>query len=253
MVPMDEYPKQYLELLEERFGNRKDEFSHSFDYILDAVNRGHRIADQIEKFTGPLATNCLDVGCLDGGVSIAFATRGCKVVGIDLDKDCIRRARVLNKHFGTTCTFKKEDVLNSTFENGQFDLVIANDVIEHVDSQKAFAKEISRLLGPGGILYITVPNRFSPAIIKSDPHFRVFGISLLPRKIARFYIERIRKKINPLYRKYHLGYYPTYFSVKKLFRENSMELSELNDAGSGLKALTHKLLSYMFTFIGVKK
>lgn len=253
MVPMDEYPKQYLELLEERFGNRKDEFSHSFDYILDAVNRGHRIADQIEKFTGPLGANCLDVGCLDGGVSIAFAMRGCDVIGIDLDEDCIQRARILNEHFGTACAFIKEDILDSAFSDGQFDLIIANDVIEHVDSQDAFAREMSRLLGPGGILYISAPNRFSPAIIKSDPHFRVIGLSLLPRKIAQFYIERIRKKINPLYGKYHLGYYPTYFSVKKLFRNNSIELSELNDAGSGLKALNHKLLSYMFTFIGVKK
>lgn len=250
---MNEYLEEYLGLLEERFGTRKDEFSHSFDYILDAVNRGHRIADEIEKFTGSFGTNCLDVGCLDGGVSIAFAMRGCNVVGIDLNEDCIKRARILDKHFGTRCTFEKEDVLNSSFESGQFDLVIANDVIEHVDSQKAFAKEISRLLISGGILYITAPNRFSPAIIKSDPHFRVFGLSLLPRKIAQFYIERIRKKINPLYGKYHLGYYPTYFSVKKLFRKNSIELFELNDAGSRPKALTHKLLSYIFTFIGVKK
>jgi SAM-dependent methyltransferase len=44
------------------------------------------------------------------------------------------------------------------FPDGHFDLVIASDVLEHVPDDRAFAREILRVVKPGGRAIVTVPN-----------------------------------------------------------------------------------------------
>ncbi|HEX4386685.1 MAG TPA: class I SAM-dependent methyltransferase, partial [Myxococcales bacterium] len=52
---------------------------------------------------------------------------------------------------------RNEDVTRLTFADGSFDLVITNDVLEHVPGyEKAYA-ELFRVLAPGGLLVFTVP------------------------------------------------------------------------------------------------
>ena len=43
------------------------------------------------------------------------------------------------------------------FDDGQFDLVLATDVIEHVDDDLLALREVHRVLAPGGYALITVP------------------------------------------------------------------------------------------------
>lgn len=51
----------------------------------------------------------------------------------------------------------REDMTALTFKDAQFDLAIANHVLEHIpDDAKAFA-EIHRVLKPGGIFLVTIP------------------------------------------------------------------------------------------------
>jgi SAM-dependent methyltransferase len=60
--------------------------------------------------------------------------------------------------FGTIVNgFRNEDLENQTFSNGSFDLVITQDVMEHIyEPEKAF-KEIARTLKKGGAHIFTVP------------------------------------------------------------------------------------------------
>ena len=49
------------------------------------------------------------------------------------------------------------DVLNIPFEEDSTDLVLATDILEHVDEDELAAKEIHRILKPGGYALLTVP------------------------------------------------------------------------------------------------
>ncbi len=63
--------------------------------------------------------------------------------------------------------FRNEDLENQTFDNEAFDLVVTQDVLEHVyDPAKAF-KEIARTLKKGGHYIFTTPlvNKFRPTEI----------------------------------------------------------------------------------------
>ena len=50
------------------------------------------------------------------------------------------------------------------FPDGSFDCAAAESVLETVRDQRASAKEIYRVLKPGGSLFVSTPNRFSPGL-----------------------------------------------------------------------------------------
>lgn len=72
---------------------------------------------------------------------------------------------------------------NLPFEAASFDVVVFNHVIEHVGQrpdQDRILAQIHRVLRPGGILYLAVPNRW--ALI--EPHYRLPFLSWLPQGTA---------------------------------------------------------------------
>lgn len=60
---------------------------------------------------------------------------------------------------------ERVDVTSMTFEDGCFDLVIANHVLEHVDDDLAAIAEISRVLRRGGIAILQTP--YSPGLFRT--------------------------------------------------------------------------------------
>ena len=54
---------------------------------------------------------------------------------------------------------RHEDIEALSFGSGRFDFVVANDVLEHVNDPRSALDEISRVLRPGGELYLSVPFR----------------------------------------------------------------------------------------------
>ena len=52
---------------------------------------------------------------------------------------------------------RHEDVERLSFGKDSFDLVVSNDVLEHVDDPEKALSEILRVLRPGGVLLLTVP------------------------------------------------------------------------------------------------
>jgi hypothetical protein len=50
-----------------------------------------------------------------------------------------------------------QDITNLTFPDGGFDLVVSNEVLEHVPSLERAFSEIARVLAPGGVLLATFP------------------------------------------------------------------------------------------------
>jgi SAM-dependent methyltransferase len=54
-------------------------------------------------------------------------------------------------------TFRNEDLEHQTFPDGSFDLVITQDVFEHLFNPEQAIKEIARTLRPGGAHICTVP------------------------------------------------------------------------------------------------
>jgi SAM-dependent methyltransferase len=94
-------------------------------------------------------TSFLDFGCGLGAFSIHAAQEGAKVVGLDLDADSIAQAReIAARRFpGLDVTY-----VNSPIEQleGSFDLVMTNEVLEHVVDLPRCLGAVRDRLRPGG-------------------------------------------------------------------------------------------------------
>lgn len=99
-------------------------------------------------------SRCLDLGCGDGGTCGVFLKEhAAAYVGVDISEAAVNRARALGLDARLI-----EDAAKLPFPDGTFDAVICSEVLEHIFLPHAVAREVLRVLRPGGIFIVTVPN-----------------------------------------------------------------------------------------------
>ena len=79
--------------------------------------------------------------------------------------------------------------------NNSFDIVLSFQVLEHVSDPAVFLREATRVLKPGGFLYIEMPNYLS----FTEGHFGIFWCPLLvfSKRAARIWVKLFKR--NPAF------------------------------------------------------
>lgn len=101
----------------------------------------------------------LDIGCGTGAgltVLLANAYPGIEFLGVDSDVRSIQQAQQ------SSCPPNLRFSTGQPVPEQQYDLVIASEVLEHVEDPPAFIASLRGLVRPGGRLVITVPNGYGP-------------------------------------------------------------------------------------------
>ncbi|WP_425244407.1 methyltransferase domain-containing protein [Thermostichus vulcanus] len=102
----------------------------------------------------PAGTRVLDVGCGIGGSSRILAQDyGFSVTGITISPQQVKRAQELTPT-GLDVQFLVEDALAMSFPDGSFDVVWSIEAGPHMPDKALFARELLRVLKPGGILVV---------------------------------------------------------------------------------------------------
>lgn len=187
-------------------------------YHLTGVERGNFIVSLFKRCTGINKLRVLDIGCGSGGISVAFAKHGARVVSIDLNINYTKITKVRACEEKVLLDVLHTDVCNSPFGDEVFDILVCNDVVEHIKDINKFFSEISRLLKSNGIIYIETHNKLSPYIIFSDPHSGLPFVVLLPKRIADPFVWRWSRIKNSLY------YNATYLDFIKKLSKNGIEI-----------------------------
>lgn len=220
--------KKYIELLEEALHPQSRPDYELRRYMsTSGIERGMKIIKVIEKYTSLSHKKVLDIGCATAGISIAFAKRDARIVGLDITRRVSLMAKRRTYEEGVNVPLLLADGENMPFFNESFEIVVCNNIIEHVPHPKKLVDEIERVLKPGGILFLSAPNKISPISILSDPHYNLFGVSLLPPKISDFYVTAVRKRAKS--GKSGLWYMPTYWGLIKMFKEKNIELHSVSN------------------------
>jgi SAM-dependent methyltransferase len=143
-----------------------------------------------ERIHGRLLEN----GCGVGLYLEHLDPLGCETVGLEFD---ISRAQEAKKKSTNVIGGAGE---NLPFPTGSFDLILSNEVIEHVNDDSEAIQEMIRVLVPGGRLILFCPNRWYPfethgIYWKGKYQFgNKFLVNYLPR--------RLRDKLAPHVRVY---------------------------------------------------
>lgn len=93
----------------------------------------------------------LDVGAAGGGNTRVLVEHGWDATAVDNSAEAVAFAA------GRGLKTLHADVCSMPLGSGTVDLVVAFDVLEHLDDDRAAAGEIARLLRPGGTALIAVP------------------------------------------------------------------------------------------------
>ena len=106
----------------------------------------------------PLAgKRALDVGCGAGLLAEPLARLGAEVTGVDAAPANIEVAALHAQAMGLSISYRAGEL--GSMELGQFDLITAMEVIEHVADKGAFIHQLARHLAPTGLLIVSTPNR----------------------------------------------------------------------------------------------
>lgn len=144
----------------------------------------------------------LDMGAGGGRHAFEMYRRGADVVAFDMDADEL--AGVLEVFGamkekgevpeGASADIKQGDALELPFADGEFDRVVAAEVLEHIPADIQAIEELVRVLRPGGTLAVSVP-RWFPEVVNwklSDDyhnvpygHIRIYTDKELTDKIVK--------------------------------------------------------------------
>ena len=154
--------------------------------------------------------NVLEVGCGEGYGSKLLAPHAAKYTAID-------KFVANNQENFKGIEFVQVNLpYIKAFADNTFDLVVSFQVIEHIEDDHTFLKEINRVLKPGGKLIMTTPN-IKMSLTRNPYHIREYtygGLAELSRKyfksantlgiygddIAMKYFEQNKKSVERITR-----------------------------------------------------
>ena len=115
------------------------------------------------EFLGGAKGRLLEVGCGPAVMTPELLAMGFDAHGIDVSSEMIRRARqrMAGHPLEKRCSFSVDDVERLKAADTSYDAVLCMGVLEYLPRYTHALAEIARVLRPGGIAVLALPNRAS--------------------------------------------------------------------------------------------
>ncbi|SUB02751.1 3-demethylubiquinone-9 3-methyltransferase [Pannonibacter phragmitetus] len=101
----------------------------------------------------------LDIGCGGGLLSEPMARLGAEVVGADPSTVNIEIAKLHAAQSGLAIDYRATTAEDLAAAGETFDVVLNMEVVEHVADVPLFLTEVSRMVRPGGLMFVATINR----------------------------------------------------------------------------------------------
>jgi SAM-dependent methyltransferase len=115
------------------------------------------IKSTVRRFLGTRDTlRVLDLGSLEGGLSLEMAREGWNVLGVEGRESNYRKAELIRDYFGLpNLTFAWRDVKSlDRAQDGTFDVILCCGLLYHIDNPFALLERLRTLLADDGVLFL---------------------------------------------------------------------------------------------------
>jgi 2-polyprenyl-3-methyl-5-hydroxy-6-metoxy-1,4-benzoquinol methylase len=207
----------YVDHFKQRFSisvleNLSPKLQGNLNFALSTNTRAKTFLDTLstQRSIAWPRTTFLDVGCAYGGGAIEAATRGARAYGVDIEAQYVRlaeiNARDRNLPVEFHCCSMTDRRVQSLLPKAAFNVIVLNDVFEHVYDTTGLLQNLAYLAAPGCLLYFAIPNGFELGFVQSEGHTKGFGSSIVNPFYWRLSPER---GLNIFYRRWE--YYEALF------------------------------------------
>jgi SAM-dependent methyltransferase len=169
-----------------------------------------------------LKTDLFDEAVSDG-LYPALVARSRSVVGMDASAVVVESALARHPQLTGVCA----DVLELPFDDGEFDAVVSNSTLDHLDTRAelvAALREVRRVLKPGGTLVLTLDNPWNPVVALSKA---------LPRRALNRVWSRVGRPSS------RIGLVPYHVGTTLSLRSGRVALREVGFALDEVTAVVH--------------
>jgi len=168
----------------------------------------------------------IDLGCGTGRHVLELAKSPGIILGADISRHDLRIGRFLLEIMRRDGDVRAKVHWLQTagerlpFVDGAFDRVICTETLEHVDDDAVLARELARVLKPGGILAVSVPDQYSENVFWKlstnyrthvGGHVRIYRrgqiVDLLRNAGLRPYAVRYRHALETVYWLSHVAFW----------------------------------------------
>jgi 2-polyprenyl-3-methyl-5-hydroxy-6-metoxy-1,4-benzoquinol methylase len=134
----------------------------------------------------------LDVGCNAGGQCGIWAEGGHRVHGLDINEPLLELAKKRAAESGQKIDYRLGTATELPWPDESMDICIGLELLEHVADWRKCLKELTRVVRPGGAVYISTSNALCPI----QQEFTLPGYSWYPGFVKRHY-ERLAMTTRP--------------------------------------------------------
>jgi len=128
---------------------------------------------------------CLDLGCASGIITSDIAPLFALTVGLEYDPLALEDAH--RRH--SRLFFVRGDAMRIPLADASVEVIICNQVYEHVPDMDRMFAEISRVLSDQGCVLLSGPNWLFPL----EPHYKLPFLHWLPRRVANWVLKATRR------------------------------------------------------------
>lgn len=167
---------------------------------------------------GPGAT-VLDFGCGNGANTVLFAPDAARVVGVDVVREHVEQASAYAREQSlSNLSYLLYDGRRLPFPDETFDNAVSFEVLEHtVDDRQALA-EVHRVMRPGAVLTMSVPNKW----YLMETH----GFDLRPRAVKWNRVPLLSWLPTPIHERYACARIYTRRRILGLLETSGFEVVE---------------------------
>lgn len=182
-----------------------------------------------------------DIGCNAGTQSILWAKDGHRVHGIDINGPLLDLATKRSSEAGLEIDFRLGSATALPWADGSMDVCLVPELLEHVADWKSCLNEATRILRPGGVVYLSTTNRLCPR----QQEFNLPMYSWYPAPLKRHYeklsVTRRPDLVN--YAKYPAVNWFTFYGLRReLVSKGFVALDRFDITDTQTKGLAGKVL-----------